>query len=58
MRTTTAQHVAALEQMCLDIELRGGAIEPLTPSFMLPLRRRSTSTECDRRAIAVDRVRR
>ena len=35
------QHVAAVEQMFLDIEFRGGRITPRTPSFMLPLRRRS-----------------
>ncbi len=47
-------HVAALEQMCLDIELRGGVIEPMTPSAMMPLVRRSPSTvrsACDHGSI-------
>jgi FkbM family methyltransferase len=34
------QHVAALGQMLLDLELRGRTIEPITPSSMLPLKRR------------------
>lgn len=35
------QHVAALEQVLLDIETRGGTVRPLSPSSMLPLRRRA-----------------
>lgn len=37
------QHVAAVEQMLLDIELRGGVVRARTPSFMRPLRRRSAT---------------
>ena len=49
------QHVATVEQMFLDIELRGGTVTSRTPSFMRPLRRRSAAidqpTASNRRAI-------
>lgn len=37
------QHIAAVEQTLLDIELRGGVVRARTPSFMRPLRRRSAA---------------
>lgn len=36
------EHVVRVEQLFLDIEVRGGSVESLTPSFMLPLRRRAS----------------
>lgn len=35
------QHMAAVEQLFLDIEVRGGVIRSRSPSFLRPLRRRA-----------------